>query len=182
MNQATAMLLAAATVLALARPAAAETFKSTYRSVEWGVELTVPRGWELSDQRSYPGVIARAFDHKGGGRLLLTAERASPGETARSYVERSQKSLIKLGYRIAAVAQREGGAIIVDSTAPDRKRVLRQAYVVKERVAYVLTVSAKADAAKGGRPFEAFDETMRSLVINPPPEPETGAAPAPESQ
>jgi hypothetical protein len=40
----------------------------------------------------------------------------------------------------------------------------------------VLTVSVKADATKGIRPFEAFDEAMRSLTLEPPPEPEAPQA------
>jgi hypothetical protein len=102
----------------------ADVVNSTLRSTEWGVELTVPRGWELSDQRSYPGVIGRAFEHKGSGHLLIAAERLVAGMNTRGYVERSQKKLMKVGYTITAVAQRDGGAIVVDSMAPDKKRVL----------------------------------------------------------
>ncbi len=182
MRRAAVALLALAAVGVVGpERAGAEIFGNTFRSGEWGVELTVPRGWELSEQRSYPGIIARAFEHKSGAHLLLAAERAAAGESARSYAERAQKDLVRVGYRVTGLATREGGAIVMDSTTPDKKRLLRQAYLVEGRVAYVLTVAVKAEAVRGSRPFEAFDEAMRTLTVSPPAEPDAGPA-APASQ
>jgi len=162
-----------ALVVALLAPAAhAEIFGNTFRSSEWGVDLTVPRTWELSEQRSYPGIIVRGFEHKTGARLLLSAEHLAPDETVRSYAERNQKGLIKIGYRVTGATAREGGAIVVDSQSPDGKKLIRQAYFVilsgQTATGYVLSVSIQAAAARQSRPFEAFDEAMRTINIAPP--------------
>lgn len=170
------MIRLALTFALLAPAAHADIFGNTYRSAEWGVDLTVPRGWELSEQRSYPGILVRGFDHKSGARLLLSAERLTAEETVRSYAERNQKGLLKIGYRVTGATAREGGAIVVDGQTPDGKKLIRQAYFVVPAVilggptatGYVLSVSIQASAAKQSRPFEAFDEAMRTINIAPP--------------
>jgi hypothetical protein len=172
-------------LLSLAASAAhADIFGNTFRSDPWGVELTVPRGWELSEQRSYPGIIARGFEHRTGARLLLAAEKVPLSETLKSYAERNQKALQKLGYRVTGVSTRDIGAIVLDAATPDKRRIIRQAYFVSIGVtggtAFVLTVGVKADAAKSGRPFEAFDEAMRTINIAPPDTPIAPAASPPE--
>jgi hypothetical protein len=158
-------------LLVAVAPARADIFGNTFHSAEWGVELTAPRGWELTEQRSYPGIIARGFEHKSGARMLLAVARVGASETARSYAERNQKSLIKVGYHVTAVTAREGGAIVLDATTGDKKHIIRQACFVVGGVAYVLTVGVQATTAKGARPFEAFDEAMRTINITPPPAP-----------
>jgi len=175
------MRLVALTVILVATPAGAEIFGNTFRSDAWGVELTVPRGWELTEQRSYPGIIVRGFEHRTGARIVLAVEKVAATETVKSYAEKNQKSLIKGGYRISGVATRDIGAIVLDAGTPDRKRLLRQAYFVMGGNAYVLTVGVKAEAAKNSRPFEAFDEAMRTINITPP-EPQSRPAEAPASQ
>jgi hypothetical protein len=163
-------------LLLRAHPARAEIFGNTFRSVELGVELTVPRGWELSEQKSYPGIIARAFDHTGGARLSLAVQELRPAETARAYVERNTNSLRRLRYRVAGMTTNSEGATIVDGATADAKRALRQAYVVRDRIAYILTLAAAPDAMRFyGR---AFDDTLRSMTLAAPAPP----ASAPASQ
>jgi len=162
-----------AVLLALPSVARADIFGNTYSHEN--IELTVPRGWELTEQRSYPGILVRGYEHRTGARLLLAVGNIEAGDTAQSYAERNQKALVKIGYRVTAVAAREGGAIVVDLATKNGKRLVRQAYFVVGASAYILTVGVKADAAKTGRPFEAFDEAMRTLKL---PEPEKPAQPA----
>jgi hypothetical protein len=174
--RACALLLAAA-ALAAGQPARGEIFGNTFRSVELGVELTVPRGWELSDQRSYPGIIARAFEHTGGARLSLAVQELRPGETARAYVERNATSLRRLHYRVAGMSTNAEGAILLDGATADTKRALRQAYVVRNGFAYILTLASAPDAMRFyGR---AFDDTLRSMTLAPEaPAPAPASAPA----
>src|SRR5262249_5337576 len=51
-----AALTVSLTVTVAAPSARAEIFGNTYRSADFGVEITVPRGFELSEQRAYPGL------------------------------------------------------------------------------------------------------------------------------
>ena len=76
-----AWLVALALAIPVARGpsvARAEVFGASFRSTTWGVEMTVPRGWELSDQSAYPGIVARAYEHKGKARMTLAAQKLAP--------------------------------------------------------------------------------------------------------
>jgi hypothetical protein len=152
-------------VLAVAPAASAEIFGSSFRSAAWGVELTVPRGWELSEQRSYPGILVRGLERRGGGRLTLAAERLAPGDDLGKLVERNQRILRKLRYRYAS-STHSGGAVLLDATTPDRKRTVRQAYLAQNGVAYVLSMASSTEAAS--RYLHPFDDVLRSLSFSAP--------------
>ncbi len=170
--------LVVATLLAGApRVAGAEVFGNTFRAPLWGVEMTVPRGWELSDQGAYPGILARAYERKGRARMSLAAQQLGPDEDPRAYVERNQKSLARLGYKIVAVAPHPSGALLLDSTTPDGKRQVRQAYVTVGDTVFVLSLAVLVDLAAGYvRPFE---ETLRNLSFTTPATPAPVPAEAP---
>jgi hypothetical protein len=156
--------------------ARAEIFANTYRSADYGVEITVPRGFELSEQRGYPGLLARAIEHTSGARLSLAAQRLAPGESARATVERNVGSLKKLGYRINGTTTGALGAAIVDAVSPDGKRALRQAYVAQDGFVYILTLAVAPESMRYyGR---AFDETLHSMTVAAPVEPAPPLAPA----
>jgi hypothetical protein len=158
-----AAVTVAAVVALSAAAARAEVFGKTYRSADFGVEITVPRGFEISEQRSYPGILARAFEHTTGARLSLAAQRLHPGETARAYVERNQQTLRKLNYKLGVATTNSLGAVILDGTTPDGAVAIRQAYVIRDDVAFILTLAvAPATMRYYGR---AFDETLRSMSI-----------------
>jgi hypothetical protein len=164
-------LAAIAALLALSPTARGEIFGSSFRSAAWGVELSVPRGWELSEQASYPGILVRAVERRGGGRLTLAAERLRAGERLPAFVDRAEKSLRKLRWRFTTSAH-SGGATIVDAVTVDGKVTVRQAYLEREGVAYVLTMAAPADAAQ--RYLHPFDDVLRNLSFSAAePEPET---------
>src|SRR5262249_26296974 len=131
MARASIVALALALLLGSVGPARAEIFGNTHRSADFGVEITVPRGFALSEQRSDPGLLVRAYEHTTGARLSLAAQRLRAGESARDYVERNVGGLRKLNYKIGATTTSGTGAIIVDGTTPDGKRAIRQAYTVQ---------------------------------------------------
>src|SRR5262249_6850913 len=131
-----AALTVSLTVTVAAPSARAEIFGNTYRSADFGVEITVPRGFELSEQRAYPGLLARAFEHTTSARLSLVAQRVLADETARAYADRNVRSLRKLGYKVNGTTTGASGATIVDAVSPDGKHAIRQAYVVQDPLAY----------------------------------------------
>lgn len=159
-------LLLVATSVALAVVARAELYGSTFRSAAWGVELTVPRGWELSEQQSYPGIIARGVERRGGARVSLAAEFLAEGETVRTALARSERALKKTGYTVAPTSSHPFGAMLLEAITPDRKRVVRQGYVAQNGVLYVLSVATPA--ADGQRYVHTFDEMLRSLRFSTP--------------
>jgi hypothetical protein len=172
-----------AALLLLATAARAEIFGTTYRSTVWGVEMTLPRGWELSEQSSFPGMLARAVEHKNGARVTLAVQRLRPGENARAFVERNELALSKLGYHLGSAGTHPTGAFLLESMTPDKKKTIRQAYIPRGETVYVLSLAVVANLANVY--VRPFDETLRGLTftipIPPPPTPaEQIEAPAPE--
>ena len=151
-------------LLAIPSTGRSEIFGSSFRSAAWGVELTVPRGWELSEQQSYPGILVRGLE-RSGGRLTLAVERLAPGDNLGKLVERSEKALRKLRYRYAT-STHSGGAVLLDATTPDRKRTVRQAYLAHNGIAYVLSMASTTDAAS--RYLHPFDDVLRSMSFSAP--------------
>ena len=164
-----AWLVALALAIPVARGpsvARAEVFGASFRSTTWGVEMTVPRGWELSDQSAYPGIVARAYEHKGKARMTLAAQKLAPTDTLRTVVERNQKTLEGLGYKIVTVNPHPTGALLLESLTRDGKRDVRQAYLGRGDTVYVLSMAVAAEQSSGYlRPFE---ETLRGLSFTTP--------------
>jgi hypothetical protein len=160
------MLLVLAVVGVIALAARAEVDRDTYRSRTWGVEMVVPADWELTEQQSYPGILVSAMGRQGGGRMTLAAQTVEAGETARHYAEVNRATLLKLGYRVEPLTAHASGAILLRAETPSRKRRIRQAYLVRETRAFILTLAYAID---GGRSHErAFDDTLRSIVLKRP--------------
>jgi hypothetical protein len=171
-----------AAIVALALPARAEVFGSTFRSTTWGVEMTLPRGWEISEQTSYPGVLARGLQPKSGARLTLGVQRLAPDEDPRAYVARVETALATIGYHLASAGTHPTGALLLESSTPDKKKVIRQAYVARGATVYILTLAVTAELANAH--LRPFDETLRRLEFAlPVPEPPTPTLPfdAPEA-
>jgi hypothetical protein len=155
--------LAAFIAVAFARVARAECTveRDAFICPEWGVEMVVPRDWELSAQTSYPGILAAGVHRPGKGRLTLAAQTLQPGDTAKIYAERNRQALKKVGFRVEELSQHTTGAYVLDAMSPDRKRRLRQGYTAHDGVAYVVTVAAPAQSMKSY--LRAFDDTLRGI-------------------
>ena len=158
-----ALLALAALVLPRAR---GEVDRDTYRSSTWGVEMVVPPDWELSEQTSYPGILASAMFREGGGRLTLAAQVVAPGETARAYAERNRATLERLGYRVEPLSLHPTGAVVLKAETPTRARRLRQAYLVRDTRAFIVTLATRTDSTRSYD--RAFDDTLRSIVVRRP--------------
>jgi len=142
----------------------AEIYGSLYRSDRYRVEMLVPKEWTLSEDVSYPGMLVIAA-HKTGARLTLSVQPLPPDVGLKDYVERNEKALRKLGYRIVGVAARPGGSLVLDAVAPGGKKRVRQAYLLHDQTAYILTVAATTQAMPGF--LSAFDYVLSSLVFEP---------------
>jgi hypothetical protein len=148
-------------------PAArAEITGTEFRSSTWGVDLVAPRGWELSEQSSYPGIIVRGIEHKGSGRLSLAAQRLAPGDSAKALAARSEAGLKKVGYKVAAATTHPSGAVLLEGTTRDGQRTVRQAYLDRNGVTYVLSVACAA--ADSARYLHPFDDILRNLSFSEP--------------
>ncbi len=157
--------------------ASADIYGSLYRSERWQLEMLSPKDWALSEETAYPGLLVVGV-HKSGARLTLAVQPMAAGETLKDYVERNQKALRKVGFRIGGVAARSGGAIVVDAAAPDKKKRIRQGYLAHRGAAFVLTLAAPAETMQSF--LSAFDYVLSSVVFDQPAPAAAGSAqPAP---
>src|SRR4029079_16577351 len=98
----------------------AEVVGARFRSSTWGVELLVPRDWELSEQPSYPRILVRGIEHKGSGRVTLAAQPLAAGDTVRAVAERSAAGLKKSRYAVGAITTHASGAVLLEAQTPDK--------------------------------------------------------------
>jgi hypothetical protein len=159
------LALVALLLLGSAALARADVDGDTFRSPEWHVELVVPREWELSAQTSYPGIIVSAL-HQEGGRMTLGVQTVSATETRETYTARNLATLKKIGYAPGTPAPHLTGALEVDTTSADLRKKIRQAYFVRGKTAYILTLSTPA--ARFQSDSRAFEDTLHSIVFSQP--------------
>jgi hypothetical protein len=156
-----------------------EVDRNIYRSATVGVEIVFPADWAVSDQASYPYLLATAIDRVLGGRMTLSLERLKDGEKLRDCAERNRTTLKKLGFKLTAqgITQHPTGALVFEIGTPDGRGVVRQAYrAFDERgPVFVLTLSAPRENMQRYR--RAFDDSLRGLTRTslPAPGPKPGA-------
>lgn len=155
--------LAAALAL-IALRAGAEVDRNFYRSPEVGIEVAFPNDWAISDQSSYPALLATAIDRALGGRMALSLEQLRDGEKVREVAERNRAVLARLGFSAKAPNVHPTGAVIFEAVTPDRRGVIRQAYRAFEgdTAVFVLTLAAPPESMQRYR--RAFDDTLRGMT------------------
>jgi hypothetical protein len=147
----------------------------------WTVELTSPRNWIPSEERSYPSILLWMVRRDPPGKMLLSAEKLDGVKGAFDYATRTTQLLEALGFAVRD-PQLHGptGAYWIDF---DNGRVyLRQAFLVVGGVGYALTLSARDSRTRGSH-LRAFDAALRSIHIRrvKPVESVEPAAPQPEA-
>jgi hypothetical protein len=163
LGRAAAFVLLVSVVGSAMPSARAEVYGSNFRSSTWRVDMTVPRDWELTEQASYPGILAYATHHKGGGRMTLAVQRLDGDDTLKTYVERNDKALRKIGYRVSGINACRTSHPILDATTPDKQKRLVQAYLNHDGAAYVLTLAARSQSIRSY--MGAFCDTLGSLTF-----------------
>jgi hypothetical protein len=164
--------------------ARAEVDRNIYRSGSVGVEIVFPADWAVSEQASYPYLLASAMDRALGGRMTLTLEAAQQGEKLRDVAERNRTTLRKVGFKVQqqAITQHPTGALVFEVVTPDGRGVVRQAYRQFDETGPVFVLSLAAPRETMQRYRRAFDDALRGLtrtrVRTTLPKPATGAPPA----
>ncbi len=150
---------------ALAVAVRAEVDRNIYRSTTVGVEIVFPPDWAVSEQRSYPYLLATAIDRVLGGRMTLSQERLREGEKLRDAVERNRTTLKKLGFKLQAqgITTHPTGALVFEATTPDGRSVVRQAYRTFEDSDAIFVVTLAAPVASMQRYRRAFDDSLRGM-------------------
>ncbi len=162
-------LIAVSAMLALAigvKPAGADLTGDVYTSSLWRVSLSGPKGWQLSDNSSYPSILLWMAHRRPEARMLFSAERLEGISDAQTYASQTVTRLEKLGFKVRAPQLHSAtGAYWMDFN--DGKQFLRQAVLVPSQlgIGYSLTLSAP-DVRTRGQLLRAFDYTLRSIVPN----------------
>lgn len=158
------------------RSADADIDGGTFSSEADNVRATVPRGWRVSDQPSYPGVILRMFRTRPRGTLLLAVDpipTIEVGCQARPTSDGTTPVDLPLASQIACHQAKELEAkgftvgAIKEAARPwfdyeDKSRMLRQGVVVLGDT--VATLVLAADTTAGRAQYNrTFDKILRSI-------------------
>ena len=161
--------------------ARAEVDRNIFRAPAEGVEIVFPADWAVSEQPSYPYLLASAIDRTLGGRMSLTTEHLKDDEKLRECTERNRATLKKLGFKVQAqaISLHPTGALVIELITPDGRGVVRQAYrqFDEKGTVFVLTLSASRENMQRYR--RAFDDSLRGLTRTSVPVPKVVAPSTP---
>jgi hypothetical protein len=132
---------------------------------ELDLRISFPRSWQLSDHSPYPGVLVMAVQEERDGRMTLAAEEVPSYETAEAYLAKSHRALTRRRFKVGRVTIHPTGALVFDTESPRRGKALRQAYLLRNGVAYVLTLASPKQHMRSH--LRAFDDTLRSMTFLP---------------
>jgi hypothetical protein len=165
--------------------ARAEVDRNIYRSGAAAVEIVFPADWAVSEQGSYPFLLASAMDRSLGGRMTLAREAPRQGEKLRDAAERNRTTLRKVGFKVQqqAISTHPTGALVFEVVTPDGRGVVRQAYRQFEEGGTIFVLSLAAPRETMQRYRRAFDDALRGLARTSVPAPTrpAGATTAPTS-
>jgi hypothetical protein len=127
-----------------------------------------PLGWEPLPPGSYPRLLGIWETKDGTGRLTLVADEVAAGATARTLVDESRPALARQGFRAITVTTPAAAGdgtdrVQLDATADAGRRFVRQLYVVRSGMGYVLTMSGPIGRAVQMR--RDFDDAAPSLSV-----------------
>ena len=191
-------MLAALGVCALLvheRSSRAELDNSVFTSIPDRVRVVVPRGWSVTDQPSYPGLLLWMLRTDPPGQIVVTSEtlthdlycswspacRTGSASLTDQYACAIREQLATKRLKVGPMqpGPKENTVAGVPSVwfeYDDGRRFLRQALALSSDRAYSLVLASPTAAARSAD-VRAFDQALRSLRVITPEE----AAPASSS-
>ena len=159
--------LAVATLLIAGRGADAEVVGNRYQSGEWGLRITAPAHWYISQQTSYPDILLWMYRPNPPGKMLLSAEELKEHMSSLQYAEQTAETLAKLKRSKFKVGTPQlhaaTGAYWIDFD--NGETFLRQALLVSGGVGYALTLSASSEKLRQQH-VRAFDYALRRIRLD----------------
>ncbi len=160
-------LLAMLLVALWSRLGHADLNGAEFKSDEWKVKLSTPRGWQVNDHSTYPGILLWMLRHDPNARMLFSAEvitaKMKHGKNTQTYAIETAKRLESLGFSVRAPQLHSAtGAFWMDFD--DGKRFLRQAVLLPSGhgFAYTLTLSTNGLRLRS-QLLRVFDYALRSI-------------------
>lgn len=117
--------------------------RTSFADKNAGIRLFLPPRWALQVRSALPGLVA-TFKHPTGARIALSTRTRQTDETAQRLANRHLGPLRKQGWTVGTPTATQLGpepALQVEATSPRGKTHLVQIYAVREKLAYVLTVT-----------------------------------------
>jgi hypothetical protein len=164
------LVVGGALVVAIAaRDSDADVDGGTFTSSVHNVRATLPRGWRISDQATFPGVILRMFRTRPRATILVAVDQLVD---ARARVDASCKTgaievqiACHQTLRLAALGFETGA--IKEAARPwfdygDDKRQLRQGVAVIGGRVFTVVLAADTTASRA-QYARTFDKILRSL-------------------
>lgn len=145
-----------------------------YRNPDCGIRVfEVPRGWQVipRTQVGYPRVLLLA--ERDRAHLVLAVQGIQQPTTAIALAEQALQALREQRWE-KLLTQEVGKVARLEGELEGGRRLLRQAYVLSDEVAYVLTVVTPKEVSE--RVLRDFEMALQSLAIDPLP---LGPAPGP---
>jgi hypothetical protein len=108
-----------------------------------GIRIFLPPRWTIQLRSALPGLVA-TFRHPTGARLVLSARARRSDETVQQLAVWHLAPLRKQGWVATAPAATQLGpvpALLMEATDPTRKIRIYQVYAIREKLAYVLTLT-----------------------------------------
>lgn len=148
-------------------PVGAQVVGNRYQSKQWGLRITAPANWYLSQQTSYPDILLWMYRPNPPGKMLLSAEELDDRLTSLQYAERTASTLAKLKrpkFKVGSPQLHAAtGAYWIDFD--DGETYLRQALLVSGNVGYSLTLSAAGEKLRQQH-VRAFDYALRRIRLD----------------
>lgn len=145
-----------------------------YRNPDCGIRLfELPRGWQVISrtQTNYPRILLIAERERA--HLVLAVQGIEPPTTAYSLAEKTLQALREQRWE-HLLARNVGKVLRLEGELDEGHRLLRQAYLLSDELAYVLTVVTPREVSE--RVFHDFETALQSLVIEPLPREGAGAS------
>jgi len=142
---------------------AADVDRNVFSNRAWSIEqLVVPREWQLSEQQSYPGILVSAVHRAGEGKITLGAECVEPRVTTENYGEKTRLALAGIHFTVSRLPA-QGEAYVLDAVTHDKQTRLRQAVLVNDGIAYVLTIKAPSKVMPAFA--RVFEDVLRQMKL-----------------
>jgi hypothetical protein len=136
-----------------------------YRNPDCGIRLfELPRGWQVipRTQIGYPRVLLIAERERA--HLVLAVQGIKEPTTALSLAEKTLQTLRE--QRWENLVTRDTGRVVrLEGELDEGRRLLRQAYLLSDELAYVLTVVTPREVSE--RVLRDFEAALQSLAIEP---------------
>lgn len=121
----------------------------------------LPRQWTRSPQVGYPRVLLQASG-PDGARLVLAAQKVTPGTTALSLAADVRPALMQQGFgdpRVSTLTSSGGDERArLDATTDAGRRLMRQLYAVDGDIAVVITAVVPAQRSGHAHEVDPFRE------------------------